>query len=244
MSSVVAVHSTYYDNFGVLRRGADSRNRDTELELVLAVEEEGEAGYGTKDTENLPALAEDWRVVNAFWIESWLGFVHFEKERNAPGPIRNEDLLEFDDVEQKWVPKPSLVCAGGPAGTSGAGHYRLLRKETWDLYCMLYPGSGPEITVRPPIEMKNWIVDTRMLADIHAAAGKDAPHVDSAAATARTWMSAAPEAKKDEGVPEAKMDRGEPRTDEPPREAPSKGRGSQLASFFFSSEDDPAADVV
>mmetsp|Transcript_20175 Transcript_20175/g.80534 ORF Transcript_20175/g.80534 Transcript_20175/m.80534 type:complete len:149 (+) Transcript_20175:42-488(+) len=133
----------YYDNFGVLRRGVDARNRGDELRLILEAEmteataarifadrpaEAFDAGAAKSkkkgEDDATGALAEEWRVINASWLHRWLAFAHYNRQRSAPGPVRNEDLLYWEDDAGAWKGKPALV-APGPATTAAArGHYR------------------------------------------------------------------------------------------------------------------------
>mmetsp|Transcript_20177 Transcript_20177/g.80540 ORF Transcript_20177/g.80540 Transcript_20177/m.80540 type:complete len:140 (+) Transcript_20177:42-461(+) len=123
----------YYDNFGVLRRGVDARNRGDELRLILEAEmteataarifadrpaEAFDAGAAKSkkkgEDDATGALAEEWRVINASWLHRWLAFAHYNRQRSAPGPVRNEDLLYWEDDAGAWKGKPALV-APGPA---------------------------------------------------------------------------------------------------------------------------------
>uniref|UniRef100_A0A7S3JX76 DUSP domain-containing protein n=1 Tax=Aureoumbra lagunensis TaxID=44058 RepID=A0A7S3JX76_9STRA len=185
----------YYDNFGVLRRGNDVRNREEELRLILEAElretamaklfekapidafetdeslkkKRKEKKKEKKDEEEAMTFAEEWRVLHAGWLHHWLAFVHYNKQRNAPGPVRNEDLLYLDD-EHNWRGKPKLIFAGKEAISEARGHYRYIRPSTWKIICQLYPGSGPEIeAVGPPFHMDTWIVDARFMKIIQVA---------------------------------------------------------------------------
>lgn len=52
-------------------------------------------------------------------------------------------MLIADYENQKWVPRPDLVMAR----KNKTGDYRRITKEAWQVYCELYPGSGPAISV-------------------------------------------------------------------------------------------------
>lgn len=85
-----------------------------------------------------------WYIMDSAWIASWLAYVHFDKENApAPGPCRNERLLTWDYQQGKYVGRFGLYMAV----KDRAGDYRRVTKETWDKYCLLYPGSGPAITM-------------------------------------------------------------------------------------------------
>lgn len=82
--------------------------------------------------------------MDSAWISSWLAYVHFDKENApAPGPCRNDRLITWDYQQGKYVGRFGLLMAV----KDRAGDYRRVTKETWDKYCLLYPGSGPVITM-------------------------------------------------------------------------------------------------
>ena len=82
--------------------------------------------------------------MDSAWIASWLAYVHFDKENApAPGPCRNNRLITWDYQQGKYVGRFGLLMAV----KEHAGDYRRVTKETWDKYCLLYPGSGPAITM-------------------------------------------------------------------------------------------------
>lgn len=77
-------------------------------------------------------------------MNAWLMYVHLNKNINPnPGPCRNECLLDHNDPPTAWIPKKDLIMAR----KDKEGDYRRISKATWDLFCELYPGSGPAITV-------------------------------------------------------------------------------------------------
>lgn len=138
----------YYDEEGVLRAGAKARDREREFRSVLIAD--------NPDTDALVT----WCVVESNWINAWLAFVHFNQFSPAPGKIHNSNLItiEYDDNNnQVRIPKSGLELAS----TSKAGHFRVVRESVWKLYCELYPGSGPKITVsgETPEDTSTWNID-------------------------------------------------------------------------------------
>lgn len=148
MKNTVGLDSMYYDEAGVLRSGARSRDRDHEFRSVLIA-----------DNPENDALV-TWCVVESNWINAWLAFVHFNQFSPAPGKIHNSNLItiEYDENNhQVRIPKSGLEIAS----TSKAGHFRVVRESVWKLYCELYPGSGPKITVtgETPEDTSTWNID-------------------------------------------------------------------------------------
>ena len=83
--------------------------------------------------------------MNSTWINLWLSYVHVGKDVCPhPGPCRNDLLLQLNEDTLQFVPQEDLRLAA--ANTSG--DYRRVTALTWNTYLELYPGSGPEITVR------------------------------------------------------------------------------------------------
>ncbi|KAJ1463515.1 hypothetical protein M885DRAFT_5040 [Pelagophyceae sp. CCMP2097] len=131
------------------------------------------------------ALPAAWRVVDSAWLHSWLAFCHYNKTQRAPGPMRNDDLLYYDEEARIFKGKTSLVPASKERTADvratrprrrraaaladrrlleclpqGRGHYRHVREATWRAIVQLYPGSGPEIVVvGPPFDVRRWRVD-------------------------------------------------------------------------------------
>jgi hypothetical protein len=83
-------------------------------------------------------------VVEVNWVTSWLAHVHFNKTSPAPGPCKNLPLLEVNEENTAFVPKPGLSIAT----KSNRGDYRLISEAMWKEICKLYPGSGPAITTK------------------------------------------------------------------------------------------------
>lgn len=78
-------------------------------------------------------------------MNAWLMYCHLNKNVNPnPGPCRNECLLESNQELTGWIPKSELVMAR----KDKEGDYRRISKATWEVFCELYPGSGPAIRVK------------------------------------------------------------------------------------------------
>jgi hypothetical protein len=77
-------------------------------------------------------------------MNAWMLYCHLNKDVNPnPGPCRNECLLDLDEYGEAWVSKPGLVMAR----KDKEGDYRRISKAAWDVFCELYPGSGPQIKI-------------------------------------------------------------------------------------------------
>jgi hypothetical protein len=135
--AVINFENIYYDEHGTLRSGRlnvkDKASKEEELRAILNIEE-GE----NQDDEEVK-----WYIMDAAWIASWFAYVHYESDTSPnPGPCRNDRLLKPDLEEEKWKPQPKLIMASKKRD----GDYRRVSRKTWELYCNLYPGSGPTIT--------------------------------------------------------------------------------------------------
>lgn len=85
-----------------------------------------------------------WYIINSAWLASWLQYAHTNKNVSPnPGPCRNECLLTPADDSLSWIGKEDLVMGS----KAKEGDYRRVSKETWEIYCDLYPNSGPAIYV-------------------------------------------------------------------------------------------------
>lgn len=148
--SKTEIDAMYYDEEGVLRAGVRARDRDAELRSVLLADNPEQDSTCT------------WCVVDSNWINAWLAFVHFNQYSPAPGNINNGNLIRIivDETGKHFrLPKEGLELAS----TSKPGHFRLVRESVWNLYCDLYPGSGPKITVvgELPEDTSTWSIDLK-----------------------------------------------------------------------------------
>lgn len=103
--------------------------------------------------------------MDATWLSSWLCYVHVDQHAPAPGPCRNDRLVEWNPTLQKWTGRPDLVMAT----VNRHGDYRRVSEKAWRMYQQLYPNSGPSICVnfKPDpahrldgrYDTTNWVVD-------------------------------------------------------------------------------------
>jgi hypothetical protein len=88
---------TYYDEYGMLRRGPVKpgvHDRDEELDIFLALEEDWK-NFSEEEQRT-------WFIVESGWIKAWLQYV---REGNVslgesqgsptPGPVNNESLMNM-----------------------------------------------------------------------------------------------------------------------------------------------------
>lgn len=132
----------------------DSKEYDKKM---IYIDEYGNFVYGDKqfdpDEEAIRVMNTDdpieedgkeWYIINTSWMNAWLMYCHLNKNVNPnPGPCRNECLLESNQASTGWVSKSDLVMAR----KDKEGDYRRISKATWEVFCELYPGSGPAIRV-------------------------------------------------------------------------------------------------
>lgn len=86
-----------------------------------------------------------WYIMDSAWIACWLAHVHYDKENApAPGPCRNNRLIEWDPEKQGYKGRFGLQMSVA----NHAGDYRRVTEECWKKYQSLYPGSGPTITMK------------------------------------------------------------------------------------------------
>lgn len=86
-----------------------------------------------------------WYVIDSAWLSSWLHFAHYDKFVSpCPGPCRNDDLITFDHITEKWIPKKNLILAT----KDKPGHYCKVNSEVWKLFKECYENSGPEILIQ------------------------------------------------------------------------------------------------
>jgi hypothetical protein len=121
-----------YIYFIIFILGTKEYNREGELKRIMdaddPVEEDGKI----------------WYIINSAWVQAWLLYVHSNKNINPnPGPCRNDCLLTPAEDNSIWVPKENLIMGRKEI----PGDYRRISKECWEIYCELYPGSGPAIYV-------------------------------------------------------------------------------------------------
>ena len=74
--------------------------------------------------------------------------------------IRFNDKVQFEKGSPgggRYIPKDGIRAASEKA----KGHFRLIKKEVWDEYVAMYPGSGPMIvaTEKPYTNPENWAID-------------------------------------------------------------------------------------
>lgn len=75
-------------------------------------------------------------------MNAWLLYTHLNKGVNPnPGPCRNECLLVIGPDQSHWIPKPDLIMSA----VGIEGDYRRINMKAWNIFCELYPGSGPQI---------------------------------------------------------------------------------------------------
>ena len=79
----------------------------------------------------------------------------------------NVEEMRFDDnvsdespgdaAGGRYVPKEGIIAAN----EKQKGHFRLIKKEVWDAYVGMYPGSGPIIVAveKPYSNPANWEID-------------------------------------------------------------------------------------
>lgn len=86
------------------------------------------------------------------WLAAWLAFVHLDKlNAPAPGPCRNNRLIEWDAVQGKYVGRHGLMMSS----KNWAGDFRRVSRETWLKFNEFYPDSGPAITIEYNPTMNN-----------------------------------------------------------------------------------------
>ena len=126
------------------------------------------------------------------WVQVWGGATWKEppKEKDQPKEDKpghyyfDKDKVKLSSVAKLYDPHSNLIRfndhlgrdkdemhAGGryvakvgieAASEKEKGHFRLIRKEVWDEYCKIYPGSGPLIICRKKIDINlpaNWEID-------------------------------------------------------------------------------------
>lgn len=86
------------------------------------------------------------------WLAAWLAYVHLDKfNAPAPGPCRNNRLIEWDALENKWIGRHGLMMST----KNSAGDFRRVSRETWQKFKEFYPNSGPSITMEFKAIMNN-----------------------------------------------------------------------------------------
>lgn len=83
-------------------------------------------------------------MIETGWLTAWLAYVHHDKDiAPAPGPCRNDRLIQWDILQNKYVGRPGLIMSS----RNCAGDFRRISRETWQKFKDFYPGSGPSITI-------------------------------------------------------------------------------------------------
>lgn len=122
-----------FDNHGNLVLASKPRKPEEELKRILGADDQEEE------------LNKEWCVVASDWVNAWLLYVHTNKGVSpAPGPCSNLGLLQPNEDGTFWIPRSGLVLGD----KNKTGDYRRISRESWEIYCELYPGSGPLITTR------------------------------------------------------------------------------------------------
>jgi len=131
--SVLPCHLIGYDEHGNLSLlvGGEKRDRDDEMVRIMNFDKiEGE--------DEKP-----WSIMDSVWVQSWLCYVHLERNiAPMPGPCRNDRLIMLNQETNEWVARSGLIMAV----KDRAGDYRRVTEEVWREFQKLYPGSGPEIS--------------------------------------------------------------------------------------------------
>ena len=130
-------------------RADKSGDRELELKRVIMADDASEEVISRKrnnlELHDFFQDGKEWYVIDSVWINTWLAYVHYGKDISPnPGPCDNTRLLNNDTGNSCWVPKPDMICAT----KTKSGHYRRITKETWEIFCECYPGSGPEIKMK------------------------------------------------------------------------------------------------
>jgi hypothetical protein len=145
-----------YDQYGNLRYGMGEHDRNSELAEVMALDSTN------KDVTDV------WHIMDACWVNEWLLYVHSDPNvAPLPGPCYNHRLVRQDD-DGNWVPKLNLTLEAADR----VGDYRKVSEETWNLFCQLYPGSGPTITGTFPRAVKKTDPDSEGVAKSDASDDK------------------------------------------------------------------------
>ena len=79
-------------------------------------------------------------------LQNWLAFLCASSEDFClpdPGPCNNRRLLEHNASFDGWVARVGVEAASKTSG----GDYRRVSEKAWALYCELYPGTGPAISL-------------------------------------------------------------------------------------------------
>lgn len=93
-----------------------------------------------------------WCIIDTAWLNSWLAYVHLDKQNApAPGPCNNIRLIEWDAVQGRWIGRHGLLMSN----KNFAGDFRRISRETWQKFKEFYPGSGPTITMDFTPSMNN-----------------------------------------------------------------------------------------
>lgn len=108
-------------------------------------------------------------IMDSAWIESWLHYIHLNKDSPRPGPCKNNRLIIWDEESSKWVGRKGLYMADN----SRSGDYRRVSEATWKEYCRRYEGSGPSIriSIRRDAEQQSsgvsdiseWVIEVRRI---------------------------------------------------------------------------------